>query len=226
MSNRIPFSSITAGALNELGFEEKPKNPRFQDLTGQEFARLTVLGFAGTEKRRRSVWYCRCSCGNVTKVRAENLKSGHTNSCGCFVVEKNTKHGMHGTRIYHIWENMIARITNPNREGHENYYDKNIGIDKEWRTNPKSFIDWAIENGYKDNLSIDRIDNNRGYYPDNCRFATAGQQMRNTTRNVVFEDECAKDASKRLGGAGGLIRKRIKIGWSLKKAFTTPCIVK
>lgn len=125
-------------------------------------------------------------------------------------------------RLYRLYAKMIARCHNPNQKGYDRYGGSNILVCDGWRFNYKRFRNWAYSHGYKDGLSIDRIDTYRGYFPQNCRWVEVREQSRNRKDNVNFDGECAVDASIRLGGTKHLVSCRLDLGWSKEKAFTTP----
>lgn len=140
---------------------------------------------------------CRCpDCGNEFSMWRSHFYRG-SNGCKCRVMH------CHGTRLYEIWTNMKTRCYNPNTRSRKNYYDRGISICDEWIHSYASFRDWALSNGYDDSLTIDRIDNNKGYSPDNCRWATLVQQARNKRLSVMFSVEGlmipAKECSERFG---------------------------
>lgn len=158
--------------------------PEIQDLTGKKFGYLTVVcqDIRNGESRKRTYWNCKCVCGNITSVLASNLKRGHTRSCGCKTNSmKHKTHGMSNTRLYKIWIGMKNRCYNPSTPHYEYYGGRGINVCNDWKFDFEPFYKWSTENGYEDGLSIDRIDNGKGYSPDNCRWATKEQQARNKT---------------------------------------------
>lgn len=195
-----------------------------KNLAGKQFGNLTVLDSFIKDKRIK--WLCRCSCGKELYVLAYNLSNGHTKSCGCNHPNKIYKDfTITKTRLYTIWENINQRCSNPNNTNYIRYGNKGVDICKEWRCS-KNFYEWAISNGYKDGLQIDRIDNSKGYSPDNCRWVTTKEQERNKTVviKVTYKGiiKPLVSLAEDLGISPRLVYRRIKDGWSVEDAFEKP----
>ncbi len=164
---------------------------KFEDLSGQKFNHLTVLERYGTDWP--TIWKCQCDCGNITYVRSGNLKSGEVKSCGCLkhIEPLNKTHGMSHSKLYCKWNSMRRRCNEETHQAYQYYGGKGIHICDEWNNSFEAFRDWAYETGYKEEskLSIDRIDSNGDYSPDNCRWATNKVQANNTSSNIMFEHD-------------------------------------
>ena len=149
-------------------------------LSGVVFGRLTVVERdAASGGRRTYSWVCLCNCGRRVIVRQDKLISGHTKSCGCLSRERVSTHGGSSTNLYTRWRGMKSRCLNPNHKHYKDYGGRGISICNEWKNDFAAFEKWALANGYRKDLSIDRIDNDKGYSPDNCRWATWHEQRTN-----------------------------------------------
>jgi hypothetical protein len=202
-----------------------------KDLTGQRFGRLVVLEEAGRNKHGDLFLKCKCDCGNVTIARSGNIRRGHTTSCGCYAKEvrarrfrdMTTIHGGSKTRLYSIWKKMIFRCEKslPPSPSYRNYRGRGITVCREWHSYPV-FRDWAQTSGYRGNLTIDRIDNDKGYSPDNCRWATYKEQGANRRNTVNFNGLCVAEWARILNVPSGTFYHRRRLGWVLEKVIRTP----
>lgn len=201
----------------------------FVDLTGLAFGRWSVL------RRSASLlkWTCRCSCGLEKDVDGRSLRRGLSKGCiKCHTATAPRRtHGEKRTRLYTVWCRMIARCENPNEAAYPRYGGRGITICAAWRQDFVSFRDWALSNGYAENLTIDRIDNSRGYHPDNCRWSTYAEQNRNYSRNryVAFRGEniLVCDLALRVGLPQDVLKNRIlRYGWPIEEAIATPVMAR
>lgn len=163
--------------------------PKLIDLTGQRFGRLVVIERADNSADGRARWLCRCDCGQSKTVLGEHLKKGRTKSCGCAKSESSSKrfkkHGGRNSKLYRIWSNMKDRCNNPDCKVYSDYGGRGIKVCKEWIDDFSAFQKWALANGYKEGLTIDRKDNDKGYSPDNCRW-TDRKIQGNNKRNCRY----------------------------------------
>jgi hypothetical protein len=157
----------------------------------ERFGRLTVLEEVPRESRPSPTgryYLCQCDCGNQKIVRAYNLTSGNSSSCGCLqkeiVANIQKKHGLKNSRLYVVWQHMRGRCERKTDKAYKWYGGRGITICEEWRNDFQAFYDWAMANGYADNLTIDRIDVNGNYEPNNCRWISNAEQQRNKRDNV------------------------------------------
>lgn len=199
----------------------------FKNMEGLHFNNLTVLDEYKTVGKR-IYWKCKCSCGKECWTRMDLLKNKV--SCGCKtkekLLEKITKHGKHRTRLYTIYKNMIKRCYCPTFKRFKNYGLRGIKVCDEWIKNKKSFFEWAVSNGYRDDLTIDRVDVNGNYCPENCRWITNAEQQKNTTRNhrVTYNGEthCIAEWARITGIPEYRIHSRLKSGWDVNDVFNLP----
>lgn len=176
----------SAGEIPEENIEQTAIT-RYEDLTGKKFGALTVIGLKGVINSRR-IWRCVCDCGNLREIREDSLKK-YTRSCGD-PRHRNPNtikiiHGQSKTRLYNIWGGMKDRCFNPRASGYQYYGERGITVCDEWAKDFQSFYEWATQNGYSDDLSIDRIDTNGNYEPSNCRWATAKEQRLNQRQKEI-----------------------------------------
>lgn len=207
------------------------------DLTGQRFGRLVAIEPVGKSNSHGVLWRCKCDCGKEVDTRANYLRNGGTTSCGCFhseikrahmarSAEWNTKHGKCKRNDRHplfgVWCTMRNRCAMPNHISYKDYGARGISVCEEWK-DFQTFYDWAMSNGYKKGLHIDRIDFNGDYTPDNCRWITQAENNRNR-RNTVWlthngETKCLVEWAKELGVNTGTMRSRLKKGWTAQEVL-------
>lgn len=190
-------------------YSEKIKSERRKDLTGKRFGKLTVVKYIppSERKEKRKQYLCKCDCGNDFYARGDSLRAGTNLSCGCYKEDRyrdghSKTHGMSHEKIYAIWCSMKARCYNPNNQGYTNYGGRGITVCKEWRNSFENFRDWAIANGYKEGLSIDRINVNGNYEPSNCQWITVSEQSDNKrgSRKITYKGKeyTARQLSKKF----------------------------
>jgi hypothetical protein len=176
--------------MKNKGIRSIPQHSLFKDLTGQQFGRLTVIALSDRKCWRKSFWICKCECGNEKAVRGDSLVCGAIRSCGClkreaevinFGIENNHKRSGHP--LYKRWNAMIQRCENPNTIAYKNYGERGIRVCDEWH-DIERFIEWSEKSGFKPELTIDRINVNGDYEPNNCRWITMQEQAFNKTDSV------------------------------------------
>lgn len=202
-----------------------------KDMTGMRFGRLTVLERGERKgKYTGAFWKCKCDCGTIVVVQGASLRKGESKSCGCFRLEKIRKSPEEkntGTRLYAIWQGIKRRTLTKTNPRYADYGGRGITICDEWKDDFEAFRDWALANGYRDDLSIDRKDVNGNYEPSNCHWATDLEQGNNTRRNRRIEyngevhtlTEWAKIKGMKLTTLSARINT---YKWPIEKALTEP----
>lgn len=193
------------------------------NLIGRKYGRLTVMEFSHSNKG--AIWKCRCECGNMTYAKTAALKNGHKKSCGCLCdetrVEVSTKHGLCHTPTYTTWDSMIQRCNNPNNENYHRYGGRGISVCDRWL----KFENFIEDIGLRPpRFTLDRIDNDKGYFKENCRWISQKRQSNNTSRNVKItydgETHSLSEWAEKLHIHKGTLRNRIfRSQWPVEKAF-------
>lgn len=207
---------------------------KIKDLSGQRFGKLTAIKPVGRNKHGNYFWLCKCDCGNEKTVRSSSLLSGYTRSCGCLATSARTEnikkangfyHGHNKKRLHRIYLCMIYRCTNPKSKDFKYYGDRGITVCEEWKNSYESFEKWAFENGYAENLTLDRKDTNGNYEPSNCRWATMLEQSNNKRCNIIItfngETHTLKEWAKISGVNYYTMHKRYKAGKSPAEILKT-----
>ena len=188
--NQVVISrhNLVSGNTKSCGCRKH--GPERENIIGKRFGRLTVVDFDHNDVHRNSYWLCECDCGNKTIVTRGSLISGNTTSCGCYnkerVRESTTTHGLSGTPLYKAWRDMRTRCENINNAAYHRYGGRGIDICDDWKKF-ENFRDWATDSGYDKHLTLDRIDNDDGYYPENCRWVDWQTQGNNRSTNRIVE---------------------------------------
>lgn len=202
----------------------------FKDLTGEKIGRLTVIKRVENNKANNAQWLCQCECGKEIITTTANLKRRHSKSCGCLRKEHTSginnnfyKHGMYNTKLYQTWHNMKQRCFNKNSSHYKNYGGRGIKVCDEW-LEFMNFYNWAMSNEYSEGLTIDRIDVNGNYEPDNCRWVDNKTQCNNKRNNHLItyngKTHTMMEWSRLLNIKYDVLRFRLKRGWDIEKALT------
>lgn len=225
----VTASRLKSGNTQSCGCSRKKPH---SDLTGKKFGKLTVIKQNGY-KGNKMAWLCKCDCGNFTTVSTDSLNSGQTQSCGCLRKERLlaalTTHGMAHTKIYKIWEAMKRRCDCPKVERYSQYGGRGITYTLKWKKF-EPFYQWALSAGYKEGLSIDRINVNGNYEPSNCRWIPLRDQAYNKTTSKLLTCRgitlTIAEWSQRTGIPYEAIYQRIvRLKWDTERALTEPAKV-
>ena len=201
------------------------------NLEGQKFNRLLVLErTCSKDKRGSAYWRCLCDCGNIIEARGTHLRSGGVQSCGCLVKDTahnlNLTHGDTNRRLFKIWTQMRNRCNNPNNYHYFLYGGRGITVCDEWEQDYNSFKTWSLEHGYDETLTIDRINNNGNYCPENCRWVSYKEQGNNRRTNKCLsynnETHTLTEWAAITGINFATLQSRIKMNWDVEKVLTTP----
>ena len=201
---------------------QKLINKRSEEkFVGQKVNHWTILKLVKMKNKNRTRYLCQCECGTLKEFSLGDLK--RSNSCGCI---KKTLNGLSNTRLYGIYQKMKERCLNPRNDHYKNYGGRGITICEEWLKSYIPFREWALDNGYTDKLTIDRIDVNGNYEPSNCRWVTAKEQALNKRNNIKItinnETRCLTEWCAIFKIPRNLVYKRILRKWDIMKALFTP----
>lgn len=195
-------------------------------IINRSFGSLQVICFSKKDERRRKYFLCKCICGNIKEIRYDHLLRNEIKSCGCLLGEKLRTHGHSYDRIYRIYDGMKQRCYNSNHHSYSRYGDRGIKICDEWLDNFINFYNWSIDNGYADNLTIDRIDTNGNYEPNNCRWVTQKVQSNNKRNNHYIAYNGAIKTLQEWSEVFNINKRtlfgRLQRGWTIEEALTTP----
>lgn len=193
----------------------------FIDRRGEVYGQLTVLAYGGRSSTNKLLWECSCTCGGEVSVAANNLVSGHTRSCGCLQKVCLQTHGLSRHYLYPVWYGMMARCYTKTNKRYEQYGGRGITVCKRWHSLSKFIKDMHPRPA---GTSLDRIDNDAGYSPRNCRWGTSAEQANNKRSSVLLEfngmEKTAAQWSRELGISSSTIRARLRLGWSVEDTLT------
>ena len=229
----IQTSYLTSGETKSCGCLQPEKAKHHYE--GTRFGKLTVIREDGRSKNGCVIWLCRCDCGNEYRTTSTYLRRGYSTSCGCETkskqIESHKTHGMSDSRLFKTWINMKNRCENPNTREYHNYGGRGIKVCDEWKHNFVSFYNWSIESGYIfdakfGECTLDRIDVDGDYCPENCRWITNKEQQNNKRNNRFLLYRGSKKTmaewSEITGISASTIKSRIERGWSVEEALETP----
>ena len=197
-----------------------------KNLCGKRFNHLLAIEKLEKFDGKKTFYKCECDCGNIKIIRADQLQRNTNKSCGCYKERHKVLLTEEDKRLYSIWKKMKERCNNPKNRAFSSYGGRGIKVFENWSKNFREFANWSMANGYKNTLSLDRIDVNGNYEPSNCRWATSQQQNNNKRNNhyLTHKDKTLTVAQwgRVLNIDPKLILSRLKIGMSVERALTTP----
>lgn len=212
--------------IDKFNKPQLPRNSKFKDLTNQRFGKLLVVYYSG-KQGRKTTWLCKCDCGNwSTSVVTWALTSKTTNSCGCGskeILTRRLTHNKSKTRVYSIWNGMLQRCNNPKASKYENYGGRGIKVCERWKTFKNFYFDMGDP---LKTQTIERIDSDKDYSPENCKWATYAEQNRNTKNNSNFtlngKTQCLTDWCKEYSIKITTVLGRLERNWTFQDALETP----
>lgn len=201
---------------------------RYRDIAGQRFGHLIAIKYVGSTKGGRARWNCKCDCGKESIVLQSSLVTGNTTSCGCVLKAKITRHGMSNTKLYKVWQSMKTRCSNPKSNRFRYYGGKGITYDPTWETFEGFYTD--MHEGYKEGITLDRIDRAKGYSKENCRWVNVTAQNNNKSDNLsIFYRgrwHTPKQIAELVGLPRSLVYNRKRAGWSDERLVSTHIMTK
>lgn len=196
------------------------------NITNQKFGRLTVIKrYGSSEKRKEATWLCKCDCGNIIHVTSYHLRHGHTRSCGCLLrevtIKRNIVHNLRYTSAYSSWRNMRHRCLNKDHKHYSYYGGRGITVCKRWEKYENFYADMGERPA---GMTLDRIDNSKGYCPSNCRWVSRREQSNNMRNNHRLEYKgenlTIAEWSRKIGISYGALWHRLKRrGWSIERVL-------
>lgn len=200
-----------------------------RNIIGNRYGDLTVLKEAGQDRYNHYCSLVRCKCGKEYIVPDTELIKGRRTMCFSCLHKTKIQHGKTGERLFIVWQSMKERCYNKKNKNYRHYGGRGIDVCDAWKNSFVAFEQWALANGYDDTLTIDRKNNDLGYSPDNCRWATKAEQANNRRNNHIIEYNGEKYTLREIARKHGLIdttlKARLNNGWDIEEALSTPAII-